>query len=105
MIVHDHAEVPGEVAHLTRIGDHDTEIIGETQDWKFLVNVLREKKITAVIHFSAYIEMGESMKEPQKYFFNNLYGSMCLFKAMLTAGVKKLVFSFKPILGKCISSH
>ncbi len=68
-------------------------IIGETQDWNLLINTLKQKRIEAVVHFAAYIEMGESMKEPQKYFFNNLYGSMCLFKAMLAANVKKLVFS------------
>ena len=41
-------------------------VIGETQDWKFLTNILRDKKIEAVIHFAAYIEMGESMEDPQK---------------------------------------
>jgi UDP-glucose 4-epimerase len=81
-----------EKGHREAVADFEL-IIGETQDWKFLVNVLRSKKIQAVIHFAAYIEMGESMQKPEKYFYNNLYGSMSLFKAMLTANVKKIVFS------------
>src|SRR5581483_12098563 len=47
----------------------------------------------AVIHFAAYISVGESMKVPELYFSNNLAGSLSLFTAMLKAGVKHLVFS------------
>ncbi len=81
-----------EKGHRQSVKDFEL-VIGETQDWKFLVNVLRQKKIKAVIHFAAYIEMGESMKNPRKYFFNNFCGSLSLFRAMLKANVKKLVFS------------
>jgi len=68
-------------------------IIGETQDFKFLNNVLRDKKIEAVIHFAAYIEIGESYQDPYKYFYNNVYGSLQLFKAMVKNRVNNLVFS------------
>lgn len=68
-------------------------VIGETQDYKFLRNVLRDKKIEAVIHFAACIEMEESMKNPYKYFYNNVYGSLQLFKAMVDNRIDKLVFS------------
>lgn len=68
-------------------------VIGETQDVKFLINVIRDKKIQAVIHFAAYIEMAESYKNPYKYFYNNVYGSLQLFKAMVKNRVDKLVFS------------
>jgi len=68
-------------------------VIGETQDYKFLRNTLRDKKIDAVIHFAAYIEMGESMQNPYKYFHNNVYGSLQLIKAMVDTKVNKLVFS------------
>lgn len=82
-----------EKGHREAIEDKFELVIGETQDFKFLTNILRDKKIEAVIHFAAYIEMGESMKDPQKYFYNNLFGSFNLFKAMLKTNVKKLVFS------------
>ena len=47
----------------------------------------------AVIHFAAYIAVGESMKAPELYFENNVGGSLSLATAMLRAGVKLLVFS------------
>ena len=47
----------------------------------------------AVIHFAAYISVGESMQAPELYFANNTGGSLSLFTAMLQAGVKHLVFS------------
>jgi len=47
----------------------------------------------AVIHFAAYIAVGESMRVPEVYFANNVGGSLSLFSAMLRAGVKNLVFS------------
>lgn len=54
---------------------------------------LTEKPVDAVIHFAAFISVGESMQRPEIYFQNNTCGSLSLFTAMLRAGVKKLVFS------------
>ncbi len=47
----------------------------------------------AVIHFAAYISVGESMQAPELYFSNNVAGSLSLLAAMMQAGVKHLVFS------------
>ncbi len=47
----------------------------------------------AVVHFAAYISVGESMLVPELYFSNNSGGSLSLCTAMLRAGVKHLVFS------------
>ena len=55
----------------------------------FLVN----KAIKAVVHFAAYSHVAESMKNPQKYYYNNVYGTLNLLNAKLEFGVKKLVFS------------
>lgn len=49
--------------------------------------------IDGVIHFAAYIEVGESMEKPGKYFRNNIQGSVNLLDAMSAAGVGALVFS------------
>jgi UDP-glucose-4-epimerase GalE len=46
-----------------------------------------------VIHFAAFIAVGESTKFPEMYFSNNVAGSISLFEAMVSAEVKKLVFS------------
>ena len=47
----------------------------------------------AVIHFAAYIEVGESMKDPMPFFENNVTGSLNLMSAMVESGCKKLIFS------------
>jgi UDP-glucose-4-epimerase GalE len=54
---------------------------------------MNEAPCEAVIHFAAYIAVGESMKVPEIYFRNNVSGSLSLFTAMVQAGVKNLVFS------------
>ena len=50
-------------------------------------------KFDAVIHFAGYKAVGESLKKPFKYYFNNLYGTMMLCDVMSFFGVKKLIFS------------
>jgi len=47
----------------------------------------------AVIHFAAYISVGESMQAPELYFANNTCGTLSLLTAMLRSGVRYLVFS------------
>ena len=58
-----------------------------------LTELMREKGTEAVVHFAAFIAVGESMKEPAKYFSNNVCGSLSLLDAMVHAGVKHIVFS------------
>lgn len=55
--------------------------------------LLKDERIDAVIHFAAYIAVGESTQAPEMYFSNNVGGSIALFEAMLRAGVKSAVFS------------
>ena len=64
--------------------------LAETQT---LADLLKKRAIDAVIHFAAYISVGESMKVPEAYFSNNVVGSLSLMTAMLLAGVKRIVFS------------
>ena len=69
---------------------------------KFLQGDLRHKedikssllaeRPEAVIHFAAYIEVGESMKEPMHFFENNVSGSLNLMSSMVESGCKKLIF-------------
>jgi UDP-glucose 4-epimerase len=47
----------------------------------------------AVLHFAAYIAVGESTREPELYFSNNVGGTLSLFQAMHRAQVRRLVFS------------
>ena len=64
-----------------------------TADTEGLLRLMAERPVDAVIHFAAYIAVGESTVKPEIYFANNVGGSLSLFTAMLQAGVRLLVFS------------
>lgn len=58
-----------------------------------LAEALTSTKFDAIMHFAAFIEAGESMKDPGKFFRNNFTNSLQLMEAAIQTGVKKLVFS------------
>jgi UDP-glucose-4-epimerase GalE len=58
-----------------------------------LQHLLEAERFDAVVHFAAYIAVGESTKVPELYFSNNVGGSLSLLTAMANAGVSRLVFS------------
>jgi UDP-glucose 4-epimerase len=62
-------------------------------DMDQLTNTLEKGKFEAVMHFAAFIQAGESMQEPGKYFQNNLVNSVGLIEAAVNAGVKRFVLS------------
>lgn len=62
-------------------------------DGEGLKKIIALEKPDAVIHFAALSLVGESMKEPALYYENNVCGTFNLLKAMLFAGVDKIVFS------------
>ncbi len=62
-------------------------------DTEGLIRVMQEAPCEAVIHFAAYIAVGESMKAPEIYFHNNVAGSLSLLTAMVKTGIQRLVFS------------
>jgi UDP-glucose 4-epimerase len=68
-------------------------IVGELADRNLLDQLLGQRKVDAVMHFAALIEAGESMKAPEKFFRNNALNTLTLLEAMLTAEVKRFVFS------------
>jgi UDP-glucose 4-epimerase len=67
--------------------------VADIHDKPKLTELLKKEQIEAVIHFAAYISVGESTQAPELYFANNVGGSLALFEAMIEAGVKRLVFS------------
>ncbi len=62
-------------------------------DTDSLVRLMSKERIDAVIHFAAFIAVGESTREPELYFANNVGGSIALLTAMQQAGVSRMVFS------------
>lgn len=66
---------------------------GDLGDRAALNAVFTNNRFDAVMQFAAFIEAGESMKEPGKFLENNFSNTIHLLDAMLQAGVNKLVFS------------
>lgn len=68
-------------------------VVGDLFDGALLKKWLKEEKISAVMHFAGFISMEESVKDPHKYFRNNVFGTLSLLEAMANVGVKKFIFS------------
>lgn len=68
-------------------------IVGDIKDKKLLEDVFRKYSFSAVMHFASYIEVGESIKFPAKYYQNNLCATINLLEVMLKHEVKQFVFS------------
>jgi len=68
-------------------------IVADTADRSALDRIFQEHRIDAVMHFAAFIEAGESMQVPEKYFRNNTVNSLTLLEAMHAHKVQRLVFS------------
>ena len=66
---------------------------GDLRAKEDIQSALLAERPAAVIHFAAYIEVGESMKDPLPFFENNVCGSLNLMSAMVEAGCAKLIFS------------
>ncbi len=72
----------------------DTPFIkGDLGDYETAVKVLKDYDIEAVMHFAAFIEVGESVEKPLKYYQNNVCNTHNLVTAMEACGVGKFVFS------------
>jgi UDP-glucose 4-epimerase len=58
-----------------------------------LDRALQAHAIDAVMHFASYIQVGESVTAPGKYYHNNLCNTLALLDAMVRAGVNRFIFS------------
>lgn len=65
----------------------------DLQDKASLRRLFVKYDIDAVIHFAAFAYVGESIEKPQKYYQNNVIGTINLLDVMLEFDVKKIVFS------------
>jgi UDP-glucose-4-epimerase GalE len=66
---------------------------GDLADRDAIDRVLARHHVDAVIDFAAHIEVGESVRNPRKYFRNNLVNTLNLLDAMVDKGVRQIVFS------------
>jgi UDP-glucose 4-epimerase len=79
--------------HAAAITPEATFVKADLTDRDTLVRALDHNRIEAVIHLAASDIISESVENPHLYFTNNISAGVSLLDAMLTLGVKKLVFS------------
>jgi UDP-glucose-4-epimerase GalE len=68
-------------------------VTGDLLDRAALTKAFTQHDIVAVMHFAAASLVGESVADPQKYYRNNVAGTLSLLEAMREAGCNRLVFS------------
>ena len=66
---------------------------GKIGDRELVARIAREHKLESCIHFAALIEVGESVKDPAKYFANNVGQGIEFIGALVEQGVRRIVFS------------
>lgn len=79
--------------HRAAVPESARFIHADLADHNALDSALRSEPYDAVMHFAAFIEAGESMQNPGKYFHNNLVLSLDLIETCLQAGVPRFVLS------------
>ena len=70
-----------------------TFIEGDIKDSNLLDTIFTENKIDCVMHFASYIQVGESVVEPAKYYENNVTNTINLLNCMVKNNVSKFIFS------------
>ncbi|MCF7854452.1 MAG: UDP-glucose 4-epimerase GalE [Candidatus Pacebacteria bacterium] len=70
-----------------------TFVHGDLCDRELVAQAVTREKPDGIMHFAAFIEVGESMKDPSKYFRNNVAYGINLLDAAVENHVKKIVFS------------
>lgn len=68
-------------------------VVGDLRDTHLLKSALHDFKPDAVIHFAAFIQVGESVLDPLKYYVNNSVNAINLLDAMTNEGINNFIFS------------
>jgi UDP-glucose 4-epimerase len=90
-LINSDAAVVDRIAAIT--GITPLLIVGDVRDAACLDALFAAHKISAVIHFAGLKAVGESVREPLRYYDNNVNGTTTLLAAMTKASVKTIVFS------------
>lgn len=96
--------------HREAVANYPFEL-GDLGDKARLTEVFKKYGIEAVMHFAAFAEVGESVKEPSKYYHNNVAKVLDLLDALVENDIKYFVFSStaatfgEPVRPKIDESH
>ena len=96
--------------HREAVGDFPFEL-GDLADKALLSRVFKHYGVKAVMHFAAFIEVGESVSNPSKYYHNNVAKVLNLLDAMVENNIRYFVFSStaatfgEPVRAKIDETH
>ena len=79
--------------HRAAVPEGAAFVEADLADSHALAQTLTDQKFEAILHFAAFIEAGESMKDPGRFYHNNLTNSLALMETAVRAGVKRFVLS------------
>lgn len=79
--------------HRVALNEKIPLVVGDLADATLLNDLFAAEKFDAVVHFAAFIEVGESVRDPLKFYQNNVANTVHLLQAMQAHGVRKIVFS------------
>ena len=68
-------------------------VVGDITDVEAVRLALRRHDVFAVMHFAAFLDVGESVREPIRYYRNNVGGALSVLEAMAGESVRRFVFS------------
>lgn len=79
--------------HVEAVKDFRLEKIDLVTEKEKLDSLLTSEKFDGVIHMASFIQMGESYRDPAKYYLNNVYGFINLLDSMRKGNVDKIIIS------------
>jgi UDP-glucose-4-epimerase GalE len=79
--------------HRRAVAPGATIVQGDIHDLARLQEAIAVHRVDAVMHFAAWLSVGDSVKDPVGYYRNNVAGALSVLEAMVASGVERLVFS------------
>ena len=93
VVVYDNLSAGHREAVIRAGGGAAVLVEGDILDGARIEEVLRSNGLDAVMHFAAWLSVGDSVRNPAGYYRNNVLGALAVLDGMLAAGVKHFVFS------------
>lgn len=72
---------------------HGAFVHGDMSDQRLLDELFAQHRFDAVMHFASFIQVGESVRAPNKYYQNNVVNTLNLLNAAVAHGVGRIIFS------------
>jgi UDP-glucose-4-epimerase GalE len=93
VLIYDDLSAGHRAAALAAGGPGAELIQGDIRDTARLTTLIRERGVTAVMHFAAWLSVGDSVRDPIGYYRNNVSGALSVLEAMVQGGARHFVFS------------